>query len=156
MHIFRNAMDHGIEGIADRLKKGKSEEGRINLLVTVENDGFAKIIIQDDGRGLAIRKIYEMALDKGIYESNSLRPSDDDIANLIFASGFSTSDEVTDVSGRGVGMDAVKGFLEKEGGSITVVLVDGEDGSDFRNFSTEIRIPKKFYKLALDFDRKAA
>jgi len=156
MHIFRNAMDHGIEGNTERLENGKSEQGNIQLDVSLESDGFAKLIIQDDGRGLAIQRIYQMAIAKEIYQEDAPQPSEQEIANLIFSSGFSTADEVTDVSGRGVGMDAVKGFLEKEGGSIEVVLVEGASGDNFRNFATHIRIPEKFYKLAIDFKQNVA
>mgnify|MGYP003856629339 CR=1 FL=1 len=156
MHVFRNAMDHGIEGTKERLTQGKTEQGNILLDVSVEDNSYANLSIQDDGRGLALNKIYEMALGKGIYEKGAAKPSDQDIANLIFSSGFSTSDEVTDVSGRGVGMDAVKGFLEKEGGSIEVMLTGGQEGDSFRGFSTNIRIPKKFYKLAIDLNKDAA
>jgi len=114
------------------------------------------LTVQDDGRGLALGKIYDMAVEKGIYEKAAAKPLDAEIANLVFASGFSTSDEVTDVSGRGVGMDAVKGFLEKEGGSIEVLLTDGQEGESFRGFSTNIRIPQAFFKLAIDLSKNAA
>ena len=93
-----------------------------------------------------------MAVEKGIYGEEDPKPSASDIANLIFSSGFSTADEVTDVSGRGVGMDAVKGFLEKEGGSITVILDDGPEDADFRPFRTNIKIPDKFFQEAISFD----
>ena len=154
MHVFRNAMDHGIEGIEERLEKGKPESGTIQLHVSRE-DEFANLSISDDGRGLAISRIYKMAIEKGVYEADAPRPSATEIANLIFSSGFSTADEVTDVSGRGVGMDAVKGFLEKAGGGIDVVLGGGAEDDDFRTFTTNIKIPSSFYKVALDFDKTA-
>lgn len=154
MHVFRNAMDHGIEGIEERTSKGKSESGHISLITTRE-DGFANLAVKDDGRGIAITKIYEMAVEKGIYDADAPKPSATEIANLIFSSGFSTAEEVTDVSGRGVGMDAVKGFLEKDGGSISVVLADGSEDDDFRAFTTNIKLPERFYKLALDFAKSA-
>jgi len=154
MHVFRNAMDHGIEGIDERKEKGKPEAGRIDV-VTSPEDGYANLAVRDDGRGIAISKIYEMAVEKGIYESDAPKPSANEIANLIFSSGFSTADEVTDVSGRGVGMDAVKGFLEDEGGSIEVVLDEGSEDDDFRSFKTNIRLPEKFYKHGLDFPKSA-
>ena len=150
MHVFRNAMDHGIEGIEERLEKGKPESGTISLDVTPDDQG-ANLAIKDDGRGIAISRIYKMAVEKGIYQESDPKPSAADIANLIFSSGFSTADEVTDVSGRGVGMDAVKGFLEKAGGSIEVILAEGSEDDDFRNFSTNIRIPSSFYQEAMSF-----
>jgi len=156
MHVFRNAMDHGIESAQERLANGKAEQGHISLTVSVESDGSAKLTVQDDGRGLALGKIYDMAVEKGIYEKAAAKPLDAEVANLVFASGFSTSDEVTDVSGRGVGMDAVKGFLEKEGGSIEVLLTGGKEGESFRGFLTNIRIPQAFFKLAIDLSKNAA
>jgi len=151
MHVFRNAMDHGIEGIDERKEKGKLESGTISLNTT-KDDGGANLAVRDDGRGIAISRIYKMAIEKGIYDESDPKPSATEIANLIFSSGFSTADEVTDVSGRGVGMDAVKGFLEKEGGSINVILDDGDENDDFRSFTTNIRIPDKFYQEAVSFN----
>lgn len=151
MHVFRNAMDHGIEGIDERLEKGKSESGTISLDVSYIDD-LANLAVRDDGRGIAISRIYKMAIEKGIYAESDPKPSASEIANLIFSSGFSTADEVTDVSGRGVGMDAVKGFLEREGGSIEVILDDGDENADFRSFTTNIRIPASFYQKAISFN----
>lgn len=151
MHVFRNAMDHGIEGIEERESKGKPASGKISVNVTPAADG-ANLAIRDDGRGIAISRIYKMAVEKGIYEASAPKPSAAEIANLIFSSGFSTADAVTDVSGRGVGMDAVKGFLEKEGGSIEVILDDGSEDDDFRSFTTNIKIPESFYQEAIDFN----
>jgi chemotaxis protein histidine kinase CheA len=150
MHVFRNAMDHGIEGIDERKEKGKDESGTISLDVSYAGD-LANLAVRDDGRGIAISRIYKMAIEKGIYGESDPKPSASEIANLIFSSGFSTADEVTDVSGRGVGMDAVKGFLEKEGGSIEVILDDGNEDDDFRSFTTNIRIPASFYQKAISF-----
>jgi len=151
MHVFRNAMDHGIEGIEERVEKGKPEFGTIKMDLALPAGGGANILIKDDGRGIAIRKIYEVAVEKGIYAANAAKPDATEVANLIFSSGFSTAEAVTDVSGRGVGMDAVKGFLEKEGGYITISLDEGDDDADFRNFTTKIHIPESFYKRALSF-----
>lgn len=154
MHVFRNAMDHGIESAEERGDKGKPAAGRISLDTTLHGD-HAELAVRDDGRGIAITKIYEMAVDKGIYSADEPRPPAKDIANLIFSSGFSTAEAVTDVSGRGVGMDAVKGFLENEGGSIDVVLDDGDESQDFRSFKTVIRLPNKFYTEAMEFAQSA-
>ncbi len=144
MHVFRNAMDHGIEGPEERARKGKPEQGTITLDTRVA-DGFATFVIKDDGRGMAIAKIYEKAVEKGLYQASAPRPPTAEIANLIFSSGFSTAEQVTDVSGRGVGMDAVKDFLHKNGGSIDVVLDNPEDTGAFCSFSTQIRIPQKLF-----------
>ena len=154
MHVFRNAMDHGIEGPEERGDKGKPSAGKITLDTTVGPE-FAELAVRDDGRGIAITKIYEMAVEKGLYEAGQPRPAAEEIANLIFSSGFSTAEEVTDVSGRGVGMDAVKGFLEEEGGSIEVILDGGDEQQDFRSFRTVIRLPSKFYTAAMEFAKSA-
>ncbi len=154
MHVFRNAIDHGIEKPDDRVAKGKPEHGTVRMDTTVQ-DGFATFSVRDDGRGIAIAKIFEMAKEKGIYAADAPRPPAEEIANLIFASGFSTAEEVTDVSGRGVGMDAVKTFLEGNGGGINVTLDDGDEAADFRTFATEIRIPEKFYTMAPQFAQTA-
>ena len=148
MHVFRNAMDHGIEGAEERANKGKLASGSISLTTSLGPDA-ATLSVRDDGRGIAITKIYEMAVEKGLYSADQPRPSAEEIANLIFSSGFSTAEEVTDISGRGVGMDAVKGFLEKEGGKIEVVLDDGDENADFRSFVTNIVLPEKFYTQAM-------
>jgi putative methionine-R-sulfoxide reductase with GAF domain/signal transduction histidine kinase len=143
MHVFRNAIDHGLESEDERKGKGKNIQGSIRLDTSVKN-GMAIIKVQDDGRGLAINKLFGKALNDGLYEDGQ-RPDDIEIANLIFASGFSTADEVTDVSGRGVGMDAVKQFLLKDGGGIEICLEDDCDKADFRAFSTKISLPEKFF-----------
>lgn len=143
MHVFRNAIDHGIEPDQEREDKGKIKYGEINL-ITELGKGLATIKIKDDGRGLAINKLFDKAVKEGMYEPDK-RPDDIEIANLIFASGFSTAEKVTNVSGRGVGMDAVKQFLLKEGGGIKICLEDNNEGADFRAFSTQIDLPEKFF-----------
>ncbi|WP_144393851.1 HAMP domain-containing protein [Pleionea sediminis] len=148
MHVFRNAVDHGIEGPDERKSKGKTEQGKIELTVNAKNDHL-EFVVKDDGKGLALKKIYEKAIENKIFNESD-NPAPEEVANLIFSSGLSTAEEVTAVSGRGVGMDAVKQFLEKEGGGIEVVLDDGEEGADFRTFSTVIRIPEKYYYVVSD------
>lgn len=149
MHVLRNAVDHGIEAPEQRVASGKPERGEINLSVT-EEGGKAVLTVRDDGRGLAIGRIYQKAIDCGIYDANSARPAAADIANQIFASGFSTADAVTEISGRGVGLDAVKKFLEQEGGSIEICLDDGDETADFRKFTTKITLPAQFYIRSLE------
>ena len=154
MHVFRNALDHGIEGLEERESKGKPSQGNIRVDTSL-GEGFVTFEVKDDGRGIAISKIYDMAVEKGIYDAGAIKPSAKEIANLIFSSGFSTAEELTDVSGRGVGMDAVKGFLEQEGGSIEIALGDGDDSDDFRSFRTSIRLPSKFYSTIMSFPKSA-
>ncbi|WP_196137152.1 GAF domain-containing protein [Aliikangiella sp. G2MR2-5] len=142
MHVFRNAIDHGIEKDEERQEKGKNIPGKISLACEDDN-GAAKLQVNDDGRGLAISRLKEKAIEKGIYSAEE-QPSDEEVANLIFASGFSTAEKVTAVSGRGVGMDAVKKFLEQNGGDIRIELIDNNQGADFRAFQTVIRLPESF------------
>ena len=150
MHVLRNAMDHGIESAAERLSVGKPEQGLIGI-DTLENDDGITFAIRDDGRGIAITKLFEKALEVGIYPAGTARPSAREVANLIFASGFSTAEQVTEVSGRGVGMDAVREFLEAEGGSIQVQLDAGDEAADFRAFTTLIHLPAKFCVIPPEF-----
>jgi two-component system chemotaxis sensor kinase CheA len=149
MHVFRNAIDHGIETPHIRAEKGKSAQGTISL-DTIKGDGFIEFVITDDGKGLAISRLYQKAVEEGVYKEGE-RPPAADIANLIFGSGFSTAETVTEVSGRGVGMDAVKQFLEQEGGSINVTLDEGDEMADFRTFATKITLPEQFYVVSPEF-----
>ncbi|MFT6264564.1 MAG: methyl-accepting chemotaxis protein [Oleiphilaceae bacterium] len=143
MHILRNAIDHGIEGADERLANGKSAAGSIYFTIAGQGE-IVTITVQDDGRGLALNKIYNKALEMGIYKEGQ-QPTDDEVANLVFSSGFSTAQEVTQVSGRGVGMDAVKGFLEQQQGSIAIVLDDKVDQGEYRTFTTKIKLPGKLF-----------
>jgi two-component system chemotaxis sensor kinase CheA len=116
VHLLRNAVDHGIEDKQDRINAGKSPEG--NITVTAYQEGNKAVIkVEDDGRGIDIEKIKKKAANKGIKIEGM---SDADIINLIFMEGFSTSDKVTDISGRGVGMDIVRTKVTSIGGSIDV------------------------------------
>lgn len=133
MHLIRNSVDHGIESPEERRAAGKPELGTITLDAYHEGNHIA-ILISDDGKGLDLNRIYEKALSKGLVgEREGL--SDRDIANLIFLPGFSTADQVTDISGRGVGMDVVKKALNNLGGMIDITTRAGE-GTTFT-----IRLP---------------
>lgn len=117
VHLIRNAADHGLEQPEDRIKIGKNQKGTIKL-VAYQEGNKAVIKVEDDGKGLDVEKIKKKAMDKGI---NIEGMTDSDIKNLIFMQGFSTSEKVTDVSGRGVGMDVVKTKISTLGGTIDVV-----------------------------------
>lgn len=120
IHLLRNAVDHGIEDIEMRKKAGKSETGHINVELKEEGDEIL-IRISDDGAGLNIQKIKDTALKNKIIPSSELeKMSDESVIDLIFRPGFSTRDVVTDVSGRGVGLDVVKVNLNPLKGSVTV------------------------------------
>ncbi|GKT24169.1 chemotaxis protein CheW [Acidovorax sp. SUPP3334] len=121
-HLVRNSCDHGIEMPADRLAAGKSEHGTITLSASHQG-GSIVIEVRDDGRGLSREKILRKARERGLDVSDQM--SDADVWGLIFAPGFSTADEVTDVSGRGVGMDVVKRNIAALNGSVEVDSAEG-------------------------------
>lgn len=123
IHMLRNAMDHGLESAQDREQKGKSVVGTIKMSA-YHSGGSVMIKIEDDGRGLNREKIVKKALEKGIIE-NDKNLNDNEVYNLIFAPGFSTADKVTDVSGRGVGLDVVKKNIEQLHGRIDIDTVPG-------------------------------
>ena len=127
MHIVRNSLDHGIESPQDRATAGKAEQGQVRFACERNGDAL-ELHISDDGRGLALHKLYEKGVANGVFNGVE-RPSPEAVAELIFQSGLSTAAQVTQVSGRGVGMDAVRTFLEKEGGSIRIVL--SKPGAEF-------------------------
>jgi two-component system, chemotaxis family, sensor kinase CheA len=120
VHLLRNSFDHGIESPKEREKKGKNPEGSIYLQARHEGNQVV-ITVEDDGAGIDPVKIGESALQKKVITRAELAQlSKDDIISLIFFSGFSTSNEVTDVSGRGVGMDAVRNSIESLHGTVEV------------------------------------
>ena len=130
IHLIRNAVGHGLETPAERKKAGKPEEGNITLSAFSESDAVI-IEIKDDGKGIDAARIREKAVGKGLISSEDARKmSDNDIILMIFEPGFSTMDQVTSISGRGVGMDVVKKALDSIGGNISVETRQGE-GSTF-------------------------
>lgn len=121
-HLVRNSCDHGIELPAERLARGKPEQGTITLVASHQG-GSIVIEVRDDGKGLNRQKLISKAQEKGIPADESM--SDTDVWNLIFAPGFSTADQVTDVSGRGVGMDVVKRNITSLGGHVEIDSAEG-------------------------------
>ena len=124
MHMVRNAVDHGIETPEDRLKAGKPPNAKVRLKAA-HQAGHILIQISDDGRGLDREKILRKAREKGLIEAEA-QLSEAEIFNLIFLPGFSTADKITDVSGRGVGMDVVRKHLQKLRGRVDVHSRPGE------------------------------
>jgi two-component system chemotaxis sensor kinase CheA len=123
MHLIRNSVDHGIESPEERRLAGKPELGTVTLDAYHEGNHIA-ILISDDGAGLPLEKIRNIAVTKGLIgEREEL--SERDIANLIFLPGFSTAEKVTDISGRGVGMDVVKKALNNLGGMVDITTRKG-------------------------------
>lgn len=134
-HLVRNAIDHGIETPAERAAHGKPAEGRL-LLRAFHEGGKVHVEITDDGAGLPIDRIRESALRQNlIADERAARMTDRDWANVIFLPGFTTAERVTNVSGRGVGMDVVKNNVERIGGAIDVDSKRGE------GLTVRIRIP---------------
>jgi len=130
MHLLRNSADHGLESNEERVRLGKPEVGSIFL--DAYQDGNNVIIeVRDDGAGINIEKVKNKAIERGtITEKQAETMSDKDFIDLLFQPSFSTADEITDVSGRGVGLDVVKTKIEALGGSISAKTVAGE-GSTF-------------------------
>jgi two-component system chemotaxis sensor kinase CheA len=128
VHILRNSVDHGIEPEEERIVKGKSKEGSVTLSA-FHRGGNIIIEIKDDGKGLQKDRILKKAIDKGLV-NNQTSMTDNQIYNLIFAPGLSTADKVTNISGRGVGMDVVKKNIEKLRGKVDVTSQEGA-GSTF-------------------------
>lgn len=130
IHLLRNALDHGIEDAAERVKTGKSEKARI-LLAARHEQGRIILTVEDDGRGINAEKVKNSAVQKGlISEAEAAMMSEDEAVNLIFASGLSTARVVSDISGRGVGLDIVRNNIQRLNGSVIVETWPGK-GSRF-------------------------
>ena len=133
MHCVRNSVDHGIEPPEERAANGKDETGTLTLRAANEGNMIVIDII-DDGQGIEVEKVREKAISRGLISPNKVL-SNQDAYNLIFLPGFSTSDKISNVSGRGVGLDVVKTMVEKLKGTISVTSERGK-GSKF-----SIRLP---------------
>ncbi len=131
-HLVRNSCDHGIEMPAERLAKGKPETGTITLIASHQG-GSIVIEVRDDGKGLNRAKLLAKARERGIEAPDSM--SDQEVYGLIFAPGFSTADVVTDVSGRGVGMDVVKKNITALGGTVEI------DSAEGYGMTVRVRLP---------------
>lgn len=122
-HMIRNAVDHGVEAAADRLAAGKPEEGMVTLSAG-HRSGRVIIEVADDGAGINRPRVLQIAVEKGLVPED-IRLSDSEIDNLLFMPGFSTASEVSDLSGRGVGMDVVKSAITALGGRVTIQSTPG-------------------------------
>jgi len=131
-HLVRNSCDHGIEMPAERAAKGKPETGTISLIASHQG-GSIVIEVRDDGKGLNRNKLLAKARERGLDVSDTL--SDSEVYGLIFAPGFSTADAVTDVSGRGVGMDVVKKNITALGGTVEI------DSAEGYGMTVRVRLP---------------
>lgn len=125
-HLVRNSVDHGIELPADRVKAGKDRAGRL-ILRAFHEGGQVNIEITDDGAGLNLDRIRKKAIERAVITTEqAARMTEREIFNLIFLPGFSTAEKVTNVSGRGVGMDVVKTNIEKIGGAVDIQSTPGQ------------------------------
>lgn len=130
VHLIRNALDHGLETPEVRKAKGKNEEGTV-ILKAFHSGNHVFIEIEDDGAGINRQKVLSKAIKNGIInEQTAATLSDKEVFELILASGFSTAETISDVSGRGVGLDVVKSKIESLGGSISIESKEGR-GSTF-------------------------
>ncbi len=126
LHLLRNSLDHGIESPEERVKKGKPEKGTV-LLKAYHSGNHVFIEVEDDGGGINRKKVLEKALERGVITEREAETIEDhQIDSLIFAAGFSTADEISDISGRGVGLDVVKNKLESLGGSVSINSTEGQ------------------------------
>ena len=133
MHLVRNGLDHGLETPETRLAAGKPAQGRLTLSACHESGGIL-IRIQDDGRGISRSKVLARAWERGILPAGTT-PADDDILKLIFEPGFSTAETITNLSGRGVGMDVVRRNIEALRGTVTIRSTEGAGST------IDIRLP---------------
>lgn len=138
IHIVRNACDHGIETPDERIANGKPREGKIEIIAHARIGRF-EVVAKDDGKGLNREKILAKAIEKGIVKAElGIKLPDSDVFNFIFAPGFSTATVVSDVSGRGVGMDVVRTEISAVGGTVCIQSTAGQ-GASFHIAIPEIR-----------------
>lgn len=130
-HLLRNAVDHGVEDPEDRVAAGKPRTARV-ILAAKQEENRIFIEVEEDGKGIDIEKVKRAALKKGVISEDVLvRMSDEDALQLIFAPGLSTADKITDISGRGVGMDVVRNNIQSLSGTVSVHTEVGK-GTKFR------------------------
>ncbi|MBP2145188.1 two-component system chemotaxis sensor kinase CheA [Methanofollis sp. W23] len=126
LHLIRNAVDHGIELPEDRKAAGKPEKGVLRLSAKRDRDNVV-IRIEDDGAGVDVERVRAKAVSRGLYsEEDAASLSEEQVVDLLFSPGFSTAETITDISGRGVGLDVVKAAIESMKGSINVRSVEGK------------------------------
>jgi HPt (histidine-containing phosphotransfer) domain-containing protein len=144
-HLIRNSMDHGIESKDERLAFGKAPHGTITMDLS-EQMGGLELRYQDDGRGLGLQMIKTIAMIRGLVD-NVDRLSREELAQLIFIPGFSTSQSVNEISGRGMGMSAIRTYTEHAGGSLSLELAPSQDAhAEFLSFTVIIHLPARCYR----------
>lgn len=126
VHLLRNSIDHGLESVSERIAAGKPETGTVHLRA-YHSGNHVFIEVEDDGRGINREKVKNKAIASGILTAEEAgKMSDDEIAMLIFAPGFSTADTISDISGRGVGLDVVRSKIASLGGNVTIRTSEGK------------------------------
>ena len=148
LHILRNSLDHGIESESERIENNKFKAGKISIAGRFFGNSLS-ISIQDDGRGMALDNIKKhQVFNQG---KDGVDVSDQDLANSIFCAGVSTSENITEISGRGIGMDVVKHMLREIGANIQIHFTS-EKVDGYRQFSTEIILPQSVYEKSIMSD----
>ena len=152
IHLFRNSLDHGIEVTEQRLNQGKSAEGTITVEAIPEGESLV-IGYYDDGGGLDLDNILKKAVDIGTVSSGKSMTRQN-VANILISSGFTTKDKVTEISGRGVGLDAIQNFAKEQGASFEIVVSNPQSNELGR---TPVRfcltLPAKAFEVIADLDR---
>jgi two-component system chemotaxis sensor kinase CheA len=144
-HMFRNTIDHGLETPNTRKEKGKNEYGTIDIKLEQQGE-WVNLTYQDDGQGLNLDKIKAKAIEKDLI-ATEVNLSNQEIAELIFHPGFSISEEVTDISGRGVGMDAIRKNIEDAKGEVTLNLINPTESAEPGRFVLNIKLPIQDFVL---------
>ncbi|MBF0442831.1 MAG: hypothetical protein HQK54_13075 [Oligoflexales bacterium] len=147
IHLFRNSLDHGIEAADERIKKNKKENGSIFIEMEM-GDSFLTLKYHDDGRGINLAKLRQLGTEKGLLPPEC--PDLQEICRLIFSDGISTKDDVSEISGLGVGMSAVKAHLEENGCQIRTILLTNDNSSGFLPFEFHLLFPKKLVRRFQD------
>jgi two-component system chemotaxis sensor kinase CheA len=143
-HLLRNSVDHGLETTEERAAAGKNTQGTIELTTEVKGDHL-EIRLKDDGKGLNLTRLHKKGIENGIW-TEADQPRAEEIAALMFRSGVSTKEQVSSISGRGVGMDAVKQFLLDKGGNIELhLLAEKTEDSDYVPFETILTLPQDVF-----------
>ncbi len=126
IHLLRNAVDHGIEDPAERIRFGKDRQGHVGVIIRREEARKISLIVKDDGKGISAKKVREKVVELGLTDQSSLGAMDEaQVLQFIFYPGFSTSSTVTELSGRGLGMSIVKEKIESVGGTVSVSSREG-------------------------------
>ena len=141
LHLLRNAFDHGIETPEERIAAGKSPKGKIEIAAGYRGNQTI-ITISDDGNGINFTKLRDRALQMGLSEEELRQSSEEELLDLIFEPGFSTAEQITELSGRGVGLDVVRSNLDLIGGSIRVKTESGQGTSFILNVPVSLSIAR--------------